>query len=196
MTKKDKKILESLKICAAAPSCKGCSYREAPNCITAITGDAAALVEKMAKEERTGKWGISAETLLGKEGSEDGEREEGQKRTRKVFDWDKAAKIIREKNAESAMAGVRNDFDWEWTGGIILEKGEPVFSCGDCLETTFGVPEIVLMDDEGFYTMTDAIECYKEKCGETDRDNKRAWPESALKILKGEAHSGKESTEK
>ena len=39
-----------------------------------------------------------------------------------VFDWNKAAKIIKEQNAASASAGLCGD--WAWTGGAIYEDGE------------------------------------------------------------------------
>lgn len=35
-----------------------------------------------------------------------------------VFDWDKAAQIIKERGATEASAGLESD--WEWTGGDIL----------------------------------------------------------------------------
>lgn len=41
-----------------------------------------------------------------------------------VFDWEKAAKIIKEKGAKEASAGLRDD--WDWTGGDILRDGKPV----------------------------------------------------------------------
>ena len=40
-----------------------------------------------------------------------------------VFDWDKAAKIIKETGAKEASAGLCGD--WEWTGGNILVDGRP-----------------------------------------------------------------------
>ena len=41
-----------------------------------------------------------------------------------VFDWDKAAEIIKRFNPECAFAGLRGD--WEWTGGCIYSDGKPV----------------------------------------------------------------------
>lgn len=40
----------------------------------------------------------------------------------KVFDWDKAASIIREHNITDADAGLVED--WFWTGASILEDGK------------------------------------------------------------------------
>jgi len=42
----------------------------------------------------------------------------------KVFDWDKAATMIREYGVKEASAGLSED--WEWTGGKILSDGKPV----------------------------------------------------------------------
>ena len=41
-----------------------------------------------------------------------------------VFDWNKAARLIRERKPECASAGIRSD--WEYTGGTIYEGGEAV----------------------------------------------------------------------
>lgn len=41
-----------------------------------------------------------------------------------VFDWDKAAELIKRFNPECAFAGLRGD--WEWTGGCIYSDGKPV----------------------------------------------------------------------
>ena len=41
-----------------------------------------------------------------------------------VFDWQKAARIIKERKAKTASAGLQGD--WEWTGGKILKDGEPI----------------------------------------------------------------------
>ena len=38
-----------------------------------------------------------------------------------VFDWDKAARIIKERNIDCAAAGLKDDF--EWTGGCIFKDG-------------------------------------------------------------------------
>jgi len=42
----------------------------------------------------------------------------------KVFDWVKAARIIKERAAKNASAGLAGD--WEWTGGEIFSNGAPV----------------------------------------------------------------------
>jgi len=42
----------------------------------------------------------------------------------KVFDWDKAAQLMKENNATTAAAGLKGD--WENTVGVILKEGEVV----------------------------------------------------------------------
>ena len=42
----------------------------------------------------------------------------------KVFDWDRAARRIKETGATHAAAGLSGD--WEWTGGDILRDGKPI----------------------------------------------------------------------
>lgn len=92
-----------------------------------------------------------------------------------VFDWDKAARLIKEQNANSAAAGLRSD--WEWTGGMIFEDGEPAMEY-TYLASTWAVPELSL-DGK-------IIECYKMQHEVPDWNAHTKWPESALEILKGE----------
>ena len=90
----------------------------------------------------------------------------------KVFDWDKAARIIKERGAKDASAGLFED--WEWTGGTILEDGKPVYEEYMYLASTWATPTLMI-DGESF-------QCFVMK-HETDWDAKTRWPESALKIL-------------
>lgn len=93
-----------------------------------------------------------------------------------VFDWDKAARIIRERKPEIASAGLRSD--WEWTGGIIYENGEPIKDSYTYLASTWAIPEL---DVDG-----DVIECYRMEKGAPGWGSDTKWPESALHILEGE----------
>ena len=92
-----------------------------------------------------------------------------------VFDWIKAAKIIKERNPIIASAGLRDD--WEWTGGTIYENGKIVKDCYTFLASTWAVPEL---DIDG-----EIIECYVMK-HETKFDAYTKWPKSALDILKAD----------
>jgi hypothetical protein len=92
-----------------------------------------------------------------------------------VFDWDKAARRIRETNAHTACAGLRDD--WEWTGGTIYASREPIDEY-TYLASTWAVPELEL---DGKIE-----ECYRMQSEVPDWGPDTKWPESALKILRGE----------
>lgn len=91
-----------------------------------------------------------------------------------VFDWDKAAMLIRERKPEIAEAGLKDD--WEWTGGVIYENGEPVLDSYTFLSSTWAKPLLYIDDD--------VIECYVMK-SETVWGSDTKWPDSALNILRG-----------
>lgn len=90
-----------------------------------------------------------------------------------VFDWNKAAKLIVEKKAKNASAGLSGD--WEWTGGRIFEDGNIVKDGGAYLASTWATPELEI-DGETF-------DCYKMQ-GETPGwDSDTCWPEEARQII-------------
>jgi hypothetical protein len=93
----------------------------------------------------------------------------------RVFDWDKAAELIRERKPKQAGAGLSGD--WEWTGGTIFADGQPVTDSYTFLSSLWATPELEL-DGE-------SIDCWKYR-DETSWDSETKWPESALKILRGE----------
>lgn len=90
-----------------------------------------------------------------------------------VFDWDKAAMLIREKRPKIARAGLRGD--WEYTGGTIYKGGKPIKNTYTCLASTWAVPELD-MDGE-------IVECYRIQHEVPRWDAKTKWPYSALAIL-------------
>ena len=90
-----------------------------------------------------------------------------------VFDWDKAAKIIRERKPKYAGAGLQND--WEYTGGTIYEDGKIVTDSYTFLASTWAVPELDL-DGE-------IVECYIMGHEAHGWDSDTKWPKSARKIL-------------
>lgn len=93
-----------------------------------------------------------------------------------VFDWDKAAQLIRDSKAQKASAGLRSD--WEWTGGTILENGLPVSDDYTYLSSPWAVPELD-MDDGG------VVECWRYQDETPGWDSGTSWPESARAILGG-----------
>ena len=93
----------------------------------------------------------------------------------KVFDWDKAATLIRERKPDHAAAGLGQD--WEWTGGRIFEDGKPL-AAGEIyvyLASTWAIPELEI-DGE-------VVECYRMRSDTPGWDAGTYWPSSALKIL-------------
>ena len=99
-----------------------------------------------------------------------------------VFDWDKAARLIRESGATSASAGLSGD--WEWTGGSILTDGKPTPAADTYvyLASLWATPELMLGEDG------DLIDCGKPtEDGPDAWDAGTYWPASALAILNGEA---------
>lgn len=90
-----------------------------------------------------------------------------------VFDWDKAARLIKERNARSASAGLRND--WEWTGGTIFVDGKPDKESYTYLASTWATPEL-LIDGE-------TIDCWRYANETPDWNHETKWPESALALL-------------
>lgn len=93
----------------------------------------------------------------------------------KVFDWDKAAKIIKESGATSASAGLSGD--WEWTGGDIFEDGKPVDKAKTYtyLSSNHATPELCVDGDH--------TDCYKMENEANGWDAHTYWPQSALDIL-------------
>ena len=89
-----------------------------------------------------------------------------------VFDWDKAACLIKERKPKVASAGLEGD--WEYTGDIIYVDGEP-FMGSPYLASTWATPELD-MDDE-------VIPCYRMESETPGWTESTVWPESALAIL-------------
>lgn len=95
---------------------------------------------------------------------------------KKVFDWDEAARLIRERKPELACAGLRGD--WKYTGGTIYEDGKPVMDDYTYLSSTWAVPEL---DIDG-----EIIDCYRMEHEAPGWDSDTKWPQSALDILSAE----------
>lgn len=95
----------------------------------------------------------------------------------RVFDWDKAAQLIRDRKPKVAKAGLGSD--WEYTGGEIYRDGTPV----DCAHTyvylasNWAIPELD-MDGE-------IIGCWRYQDESPGWVADTYWPESSRKILEG-----------
>jgi hypothetical protein len=91
----------------------------------------------------------------------------------KVFDWDKAASIIKEKKAEEASAGLEHD--WDWTGGDIFRDGKPYKGDYTFLASVWATPQLEI---DGEY-----IDCWKHEEETPGWNSDTKWPKSALEIL-------------
>ena len=76
-----------------------------------------------------------------------------------VFDWDKAAELIKEKGIRNAGAGLRGDYGN--TAGDILSDGEPVMDDYTFLASTWATPMLLIYGDDGWYS--EEILCYVMK---------------------------------
>ncbi len=90
----------------------------------------------------------------------------------KVFDWDKAARMIKEHKPKEAIAGLQTDM--EYTGGIIYEDGKINKENYTYLSSNWATPIIVL---DGI-----AQSCFVME-SDTKWDEHTKWPDSAVKIL-------------
>ena len=93
-----------------------------------------------------------------------------------VFDWDEAARLIKKSGCEIASAGLQGD--WEYTGGTIFKDGKPYMDDYTFLASTWATPLLVINGKK--------IDCYKMESKAPGWNAETKWPESALKILKGE----------
>jgi hypothetical protein len=92
-----------------------------------------------------------------------------------VFDWEKAARLIKERNPMKASAGLSGD--WEWTGGDIYQNGAPVPE-GETytyLASTWATPEL---DLDG-----DVVDCFLMQTETPGWDSDTYWPPEAVKII-------------
>lgn len=91
-----------------------------------------------------------------------------------VFDWKKAAQIIKDRKPSVANASLSGD--WEFPGGKIYEDGQPILQedTYTFLASTWATPELEI-DGE-------IIDCFI-MADKTDWDSSTYWPQEALDIL-------------
>ena len=95
----------------------------------------------------------------------------------KIFDWDKAARLIIQHGAQNAGAGLAED--WGWTGGTILEDSKVVLDSYTFLSSTWATPIVRLFNASNGCK---DYECYIME-SDTEWDHNTKWPESAIGIL-------------
>lgn len=100
-------------------------------------------------------------------------------REQMVFDWDKAAEIIRDRKPEWAVAGLQHDM--EWTSGVIYEDGYPVTDSYTYLSSTWATPilEIKTHDE----AEVEDIPCFRMQHEVPEWRSSTKWPHSAMEIL-------------
>ena len=93
-----------------------------------------------------------------------------------VFDWVKAAAIIKQRGAQNAAAGLSED--WFWTGGDILKNGAPIErkNIHVYLASFWATPGLSI-DGE-------IIPCFVMQRDWPDWNAHTYWPEEALAVLK------------
>lgn len=92
----------------------------------------------------------------------------------RVFDWNKAARIIRERRPHAAYAGLAEDL--ADTFSVIYVDGEPLEDGSGYLASTWATPQL--------YLDGDSVDCWIWE-HETEWDADTRWPQSALDILSG-----------
>ena len=92
-----------------------------------------------------------------------------------VFDWDKAARLIMDRKAKLASAGLAGD--WEYTGGRIW-NGKIITKSYTYLSSTWAKPQI---DIDGHIE-----DCYLMEHEAPGWDCDTKWPDSAMAIISAE----------
>lgn len=89
-----------------------------------------------------------------------------------VFDWDKAAALIKERKPQEAEAGLASDY--KWTRGTIYRDGKIVTDEYTYLASNWATPMLILDGEE--------IPCHRDREG-SGWDAKTKWPDSARALL-------------
>lgn len=92
-----------------------------------------------------------------------------------VFDWEKAAAILKERGAVDASAGLLGDYGY--TEGRILAGGEPDLEDYTFLSSLWAQPMLIIGSEE--------IECWRFE-DDSGWGSGTKWPDSALAILAAE----------
>jgi len=94
---------------------------------------------------------------------------------RRVFDWDKAAAILKECNPDCAYAGLSSDM--EYTSGVIWRDGKPVTDEYTYLSSNWAIPVLSIDGEEE--------ECWSYAEDTPGWHSQTKWPQSALDIVNG-----------
>ena len=100
--------------------------------------------------------------------------EENQGNESRIFDWERAASLIRKRKPRIAEAGL--DEDWSCTSGAIWEDGKPIRDENCYLKSVWATPVL--------YLDVEKIPCWRMTSQAPEWDECTLWPDSALNILK------------
>lgn len=103
----------------------------------------------------------------------------------KVFDWDKAAELIKKYYKEDSNIVVEAglDGDWDYTGGIIFEESKPTTEHYTYLSSNWAIP-ILWIKFSNSNKEDEEIPCWIT--GNTRFNSESKWDEQSLKILQDE----------
>lgn len=95
-----------------------------------------------------------------------------------VFNWDLAAQILRDRNVQTACAGLSEDL--EATGAAILHNRNPILGSGAYLQSKWATPVLII----------DGVEhdCWKLARDYIDHAIDKIWPQHALDIFYGKTN--------
>lgn len=93
--------------------------------------------------------------------------------TFRVFDWELAARMIKERKPQTASAGLGRD--WEYTGGVIFASGKPITDASTYLASNWAIPEL---DMDGV-----VCDCWRYADATPGWHSGTVWPAEALAIL-------------
>ena len=100
--------------------------------------------------------------------------EENQGNESRIFDWERAASLIRKHKPRIAEAGL--DEDWSYTSGVIWEDEKPIRDENCYLKSVWATPVL--------YLDAAKIPCWRMAPQAPGWAACTLWPDSALNILK------------
>lgn len=99
----------------------------------------------------------------------------------KVFNWDEAGRILRERGLERRYASAGLAEDWDFTGGSIFADGQIVSDGSPYIKSAWATPVLVLHDENPYEG--EVIPCFVE-ASSSSWDSGTVWPMSALVALR------------
>lgn len=89
------------------------------------------------------------------------------------FDWETAARLIKERKPKCAEAGLEGD--WDCTGGVIYQDGKTVTDSYAFLSSNWAIPQLDLDGER--------IDCWVVLTDPKSFNPTELWPVAAIEIL-------------